>query len=276
MIEVEDALLAKRIVPVLLLAVFWCWESWRPFFGGQTGRFRHAFYNLAIAVFNTVVLGLMFGALIAAVAEWTTGNKLGLLNSLALPQTARFVLALVLLDFWMYVWHRANHAIPLLWRFHRMHHTDPNMDVTTATRFHLGEHLGSSLLRLGLIPLLGWEIWNLVIYDILVIAATQFHHANIGLGRFDRPLRWIIVTPNMHKLHHSNQRRETDSNFSVVLSVWDKLAGSFRMRADVKSIVFGLKEFPEPAWQTLWGMLRTPFVNRQRSTPEDRAAENAS
>jgi sterol desaturase/sphingolipid hydroxylase (fatty acid hydroxylase superfamily) len=170
--------------------------------------------------------------------------------------------AVLLLDVWMYVWHRANHTVPLLWRFHRMHHSDERMDVTTATRFHLGEHVGSSLLRLGLIPLLGFEIWQLLIYDTLVVAVTMLHHANVSLGPCDYWLRWLIVTPDMHKVHHSRWQPETDSNYSTVFSIWDRMAGTFRTRPEPKTISFGLEEFSGPLWQTFWGMLRTPFVKK--------------
>jgi sterol desaturase/sphingolipid hydroxylase (fatty acid hydroxylase superfamily) len=261
----------KLVVPVVLLALFWCWETWRPFFGQPQGRWRHAGYNLAIALFNTVILGLAFGVITATVAGWTEANRYGLLPTLGLAGPARFALALVLLDGWMYVWHRANHTIPFLWRFHRMHHSDRHMDVTTATRFHLGEHIGAAVLRLGLIPLLGFELWNLVVYDTLVIAVTQFHHADISLGRWDRWLRLLIVTPDMHKVHHSDWRPETDSNYSTVLSTWDRLAGTFRRRADPKTLVFGLREFTDPGWQSWWGMMKTPFVDpakpQRRSVP---------
>ncbi len=255
----DYAILAKRVVPVILL-LFWCWETWRPFFGQRPSRVRHAVRNLAIAVFNTIILGAVFVSVAVIVAEWTDQNDYGLLHFIGLAWPVRFVLALLLLDGWMYFWHRANHAVPLLWRFHRMHHSDRHMDVTTATRFHLGEHVGASVQRLGLIPLLGFEVWNLIIYDTLVIAVTQFHHADISLGRWDRWLRLFIVTPDMHKVHHSDLRDETDSNYSTVLSVWDRLLGSFRMRSDPKTLVFGLKEYTAPAWQGLWGMFKTPFV----------------
>jgi sterol desaturase/sphingolipid hydroxylase (fatty acid hydroxylase superfamily) len=263
-LPVEYFTLAKRAAPVLLLAVFWCWETWRPFFGHRESRFRHAGHNLAIALFNTVILGLAFGYVTATVAEWAEANQLGLLNYLGLAGPIRFAVALVLLDGWLYIWHRANHAIPLLWRFHRMHHSDRDMDVTTATRFHLGEHVGSAVLRLGLIPLLGFEVWNLVVYDTLVIAITQFHHADISIGRWDRWLRLLIVTPDMHKVHHSDWRQESDSNYSTVLSVWDRLAATFHMRSDPKTLVFGLDEFAAPGWQSWWGMMKTPFVNPSR------------
>lgn len=260
-VPLHDLHSIKLAVPVLLLALFWCWETWRPFFGQRAGRLRHAGHNLAIALFNTVILGLVFGFVTTAVARWAEQNRFGLLNAIGISGTLRFVLALVLLDGWMYVWHRANHTIPLLWRFHRMHHSDRHMDVTTATRFHLGELGGAAVLRLGLIPLLGFEVWNLVVYDILVVACTQFHHADVSIGRWDRWLRLFLVTPHVHKVHHSDWRPETDSNFATVLSLWDRLAGSFRMRPDPKTLVFGLNEFTDPGWQSWWGMIRTPFVN---------------
>jgi sterol desaturase/sphingolipid hydroxylase (fatty acid hydroxylase superfamily) len=269
-VPLDDLHYVKLAVPVVLLALFWCWETWRPFFGNREDRLRHAGHNLAIALFNTVILGLGFGFVTATVAGWTEQNQYGLLNSLGLAGPVRFGLALVLLDGWMYVWHRANHSIPLLWRFHRMHHSDPHMDVTTATRFHLGEHVGAAVLRLGLIPLLGFEVWQLVVYDTLVIAITQFHHADISIGRWDRWLRWVIVTPCMHKVHHSDWRPETDSNYSTVLSIWDRLFGSFQMRSDPKTLVFGLNEYTDPGWQTAWGMLKTPFVDPRSDSDEYR------
>jgi sterol desaturase/sphingolipid hydroxylase (fatty acid hydroxylase superfamily) len=190
-------------------------------------------------VFNTVILGLVFGSVTMMVAGWTEQNQFGLLNNIGIAGAFRFVVALVLLDGWMCVWHRANHTIPFLWRFHRMHHSDRHMDVTTATRFHLGEHVGSSVLKLGLIPLLGFEVWNLVVYDTLVIAVTQFHHADISLGRWDRWLRWFIVMPDMHKIHHSDWRAETDSNYSTLLSVWDRLARSSECGTTPKALCSG-------------------------------------
>jgi sterol desaturase/sphingolipid hydroxylase (fatty acid hydroxylase superfamily) len=141
-----------------------------------------------------------------------------------------------------------------------MHHSDPHVEVTTATRFHLGEHIGAAVLRLALVPLFGFEVWILVAYDTLVIAVTQFDHADIAIGRWHRRLRWLVVTPHMHKVHHSDRRSETDSNYSRVLSVWDRVFGSFRIRSDPRTLVFGLSEFPDPRWQTWCGMMKTPFV----------------
>ncbi len=259
---------ARRTLPVLLLAYFWCWETWHPFLGQREGRLPHAARNLGIALFNSAFLALSFGIVTVWVGQWTEDNQCGLLHALALARPARLGLALLLIDASMYLWHRANHSVPLLWRFHRMHHSDPHMDVTTATRFHLGEHLGSSVLRLGLIPVLGLEVWDIVLYDTLAVAATQFHHADVSIGRWDRWLRVFIVTPDMHKVHHSDWRPETDSNYSTVLSVWDRLARTLRTRTDAKGVVYGLKEFRDPGWQSVWGLWKTPFSNPEGASAQ--------
>jgi sterol desaturase/sphingolipid hydroxylase (fatty acid hydroxylase superfamily) len=260
------------LTAVALLVLFWCWETFRPHHG-SADRWRHAGRNLAFAVVNTVVLAVAFGSATVFVAEWAEGRRFGLLHSFDLGGPVRLLFGLVLLDGWMYVWHWANHAVPILWRFHRVHHSDAHMDVTTATRFHLGEHVGAASLRLVLIPLLGIELWTLVLYDTLVLAVTQLHHADISLGRWDRWLRWLIVTPDIHKVHHSDERDETDSNYSTVLSVWDRLAGTLRLRADPRTIRYGLPEFADPSWQSWWRMWKMPFVGR---APEDRMVATAS
>lgn len=245
---------------VVCLAALWSWETLHPFFLRSRGRLRHAMHNLAIAIFNTVLMGLLFGSATVLVAQWTVQNGYGLLHLRELPSALQLVLAVALLDAWLYAWHRANHRFPLLWRFHRTHHADNEMDVTTATRFHFGEHLGASVLRIGLIPLLGFELWHLLIFETLVVGMTMFHHANISLGRWDAPLRCLIVTPFMHKVHHSRWRPETDSNYSILFSFWDRLFQSFRMREDCSTIELGLDDFNDPRWQTFGGMLTTPFI----------------
>lgn len=264
---IPDSLLwAKKVVPVVLLALLWCWETWRPFFRHHQ-RGRHAARNLGLAVVNTVVIGLMFGTVTLLVTEGTATHGLGLLNLLVLADPWQFLLALMLLDAWMYLWHRANHLLPFLWRFHRVHHSDTQMDVTTATRFHTGELFLSAGLRLGLIPLLGLDLWHLVAYDTLVLAVIQFHHADISLGVLDRWLNLLIVTPNMHKVHHSDERPEMDSNFATIFSFWDRLAGTFRRRSDLRSLRFGLPEFAAPVWQTWWRLWAIPFISAEPTAP---------
>lgn len=250
----------KPALAATFLVALWTWETFFPLIVGRRCRWRHGRRNVTIALLNTLVLALVFGAATVGVAVWAAERQVGLLNWFTVPWPWRLLAAVLLLDGWLYAWHRLNHRVPLLWRFHRMHHADADMDVTTATRFHLGEHLGAATLRLGLIPLFGVNVVEIVIYEVLVVVVTMFHHANISLGRFDRPLRWLIVTPRMHQLHHSRCRTETDSNYSTLFSLWDRLFRTFRMRPRNEPIELGLDEFDDGQWQTVMGMLRTPFT----------------
>ncbi|MDX1531724.1 MAG: sterol desaturase family protein [Rhodothermales bacterium] len=164
-------------------------------------------------------------------------------------------------DVWTYAWHRINHRVPFLWRFHRVHHADAEMDVTTASRFHVGELALSSALRIPLIVLVGVYAWELLLYETLMFAVVQFHHANVGLpARLDRALRAVIVTPAMHKVHHSRLQPETDSNYSSLFSWWDRLFRSFRLRERPEEIRFGLDAFDGEAHRTLGGLLRMPLA----------------
>lgn len=258
----------KAAATVAAFVLLWSWESFWPLAADRPHRWRHAGRNVVVAVFNTVLLGVLFGAATVAMTLWAAEHRYGLLHQFDLAWPVRLLPAILLLDAWLYVWHRLNHAVPLLWRFHRMHHADPEMDVTTATRFHPGEHVASATLRLGLIPLFGVTMAEILVYDTLVVAVTMFHHANITLGPADRPLRWLVVTPRMHQIHHSRWRPETNSNYSVVLSLWDRLGRTFRMRTGPQPVELGLDEFEDDRWQTIAGMLRTPLANERPVTPE--------
>ncbi|MDA0833811.1 MAG: sterol desaturase family protein [Planctomycetota bacterium] len=256
---------ARLLVPLLTLIVLWCWEFWRPFFDQRDKKIRHDLRNLFIGFMNASLLAFTLGLITIVIAELVDRNGWGLLAQFTLADTVRWLPALVLLDGWMYLWHRANHRVPFLWRFHRMHHSDLQMDATTAIRFHLGEVGLSAALRCIVIPVLGITVWELVCYEILMQIVVQFHHANISIGRFDRWLRLLIVTPDMHKMHHSRLQTETDSNYSSVFSFWDRLAGTWTMRPETRSIEFGLAEFSDEASQTIGGMLKTPLWPGKRS-----------
>jgi len=244
-------------------AFFWAWESLAPFFQ-QAHRTRHAGRNFAIAGLNVLAGVLLFAGLTSAAAAYGRQASFGLFNQLALGETGQAAATVLALDVWNYWWHRANHQIPLLWRFHRMHHSDPQMDVTTATRFHLGEVAIATMLRAVLIVALGASLAGIVLFDLLVLLSTQFHHANISLGRWDRILRAAIVTPDMHKIHHSERREETDSNYTSLLSAWDRLFQTFRRSQTIDRIRFGVRGFELEEQQTIAGLLRTP-LDRQKS-----------
>jgi sterol desaturase/sphingolipid hydroxylase (fatty acid hydroxylase superfamily) len=164
----------------------------------------------------------------------------------------------------MYWWHRMNHRVPFLWRFHRVHHADARMDVSTALRFHPGEIVLSAALRLVVTAAIGAELWQMALYEAIATPIVAFHHSNINLPRrVDDALRWLLVTPWMHWVHHSRLRAETNSNYASVLSVWDRIFGSYRLRPDPDAIEFGLVEFPETERnERVVGMLRMPRMPR--------------
>jgi sterol desaturase/sphingolipid hydroxylase (fatty acid hydroxylase superfamily) len=258
---------------VVLLALLLAWESLAPFFAFFAGRgaerVRHGLKNVVLGVLNSLLTGLGFAALWLTTAHWAQAHEFGLLNWLKLPSWSRIAVAFLLFDAWMYWWHRMNHRIPFLWRFHRTHHSDPKMDVTTATRFHIGEIALSSVLRVPVIALLGLQLWQLALYEMAMFTVVQFHHANIALPAWlDRALRSIIVTPFMHKVHHSRWQPETDSNYSSLFSFWDRLFHSFRLREDPHTLQFGLQEFDGAENHTMTGLLATPLRQVKRSTTQ--------
>lgn len=243
------------------------WESVHPFFdffrGHARERVGHDVRNLLVGLLNAGMVALLFSGLWLFAAAWAETSGVGVLNWLSIPHPWHLLGGVLLLDLWTYFWHWLNHKVPFFWRFHRLHHSDPRMDVTTANRFHLGEIFFSSLFRIPLIVLFGVYFWELVLYETLLFAVVQFHHANIGVSeRLDRFLRIFIVTPTMHKVHHSNWQPETDSNYTSLLSVWDRIFRTFRLNPDPHTIQFGLKEFTADKHHTLAGLMKTPLADR--------------
>lgn len=248
---------------IFFLALIYFLEGAFPLFAGRTSRHRHAAVNLGFGLINAALVSLLLSSAMVAAVRWAEASGFGLLRRIELPAPLEWALALAAFDAWMYAWHRANHELPFLWRFHRVHHTDREMDCTTALRFHAGEIALSWLARLAVLPLLGMSLPQLAVYELLLQPVILFHHSNIALPEaWDRALRALIVTPNMHRVHHSQIKTETNSNYSSVLSVWDRLLKSLRLRADVLAIRYGIPEFPEPEWQRLPMMIKTPFARR--------------
>ena len=261
----ETTQAAAALIGLVLLLLL---EGAHPFFElfrERRERGRHLIRNLVLGAVNSVLVAVVFAGLWVAAAEFGEARDLGLLRQLELPVWAHVLGAVLLLDLWTYTWHRMNHRIPFLWRFHRVHHSDAQMDVTTASRFHTGEIVLSSLLRIPLIVALGVTAWQLVLYETLMFAVVQFHHANVALPpRVEAIVNKVIVTPAMHKVHHSRWQPETDSNYSAFLSVWDRLFRSFRRREALHEVELGLAEFDDDSYQSVAGMLRTPLASVQK------------
>ncbi len=249
---------------LILLVFFLAWESFAPFFDWfrhkPKERTLHGLKNITLGLLNTVVIVVVFVRLWMAATNWAAEHDIGIMNWLGAYGWRRTLLTVLLLDGWTWCWHWLNHQVPLFWWFHRTHHTELQMDVTSANRFHLGEIVGSSLLRIPLFILLGVHLRDLLVYETLLFAVVQFHHANIRLPwAIESWLRWLIVTPNMHRVHHSQDRAESDANFASLLSIWDVMFNTWAWRKNPHEIQYGVVGCEGEEKHTLKGLLRTPF-----------------
>ena len=253
--------LIRLTVFLALFALFAGLETLAPKRARVQGRGRRWFTNLSMTVLNTLALralsvALPFLAVGAAVDAWSQGW--GALNDVAWPLWVEVLLAILVLDFAIWVQHWATHRVPLFWRFHRMHHADRDMDVTTALRFHPVEILASMALKIGLVYALGPQAVAVVLFEILLNGTALFNHANLRLPLWlDRVVRQVLVTPDMHRVHHSVLRDEHDSNYGFALSLWDRIFRTYRAQpvGGHDAMVVGLQwqdEKPARLGWSLW------------------------
>lgn len=266
-------------IALAFLGAFLIWETAAPFFPffkkNAAARTWHGVRNALLGLLNVLLIAGLFLGLWFQAAQWAGRHQWGLLFWLGIEGWPRALLALVLLDLAFYFWHRCNHETPFLWRFHRTHHSDARVDVTTASRFHLGEVFFESWLKMGLIVLFGLRLEELFLYHLAAFAVSQFHHANIVLTEpLDRALRVLLSTPSMHKVHHSSWQPETDSNYSALFSVWDRLFGTFRLAPNLRALNFGLEDYRGADEDNLGALLQTPWRNSARGRTS--AAERAT
>ncbi|MEO6461639.1 MAG: sterol desaturase family protein [Candidatus Eisenbacteria bacterium] len=250
---VGGALLA--VVFAILLII----ESLAPLRQRVVARLRSLRTNLAVAAIGTVALRLLLVPVVLAVATLAEQHDFGLLRLVALPGAVEILAGFVLFDYTIYLWHRATHGVPFLWRFHRVHHSDLDLDVSTAFRFHAGELVLSIPVRAAQVALLGLSPALALAYEIAFELATEFHHSNWRLPfGLERRLHWGLVTPRMHGLHHSIVERETNANWGVVFAWWDRLHGTLRLGVPQNEVVIGLPAHRDPAL-SLGALLALPF-----------------
>lgn len=217
--------------------------------------------NLPLSILNGVLYHILFAGSITMLLVATGRNENGLLHLVSMPWALQVTLGVLLLDFSIYLWHLLNHVVPLLWRFHRVHHSDMNMDVSTANRFHFGEILLSGLVRLAVIHLFGIPLLSYLLFEMLVNLSIQFHHSSIRVNhRFQRFWALLLVPPFLHRIHHSVKIRERDANYGVILSVWDRLLGTLVTDVDQESIVIGIGSHRDFEKLGFWRMLAMPFT----------------
>ncbi|MEW6324969.1 MAG: sterol desaturase family protein [Nitrospirota bacterium] len=253
-----------------IFAVMAAWEAVAPRRPLSTSKPKRWFANIAVVVLNTVAIRLVFSMTAVGAAVVAARNGWGVLNLLDWPAWLAMIIAVITFDFLLYLQHVVFHAIPILWRFHMMHHADLDVDVTTGARFHPIEIVLSMGIKLAAVALIGPPPWALLIFEVLLNATSMFNHSNVWMPEgLDRLLRWAVVTPDMHRIHHSVIRRETNSNFGFNLPWWDRLLGTYRHDPEKgqTGMTLGLDQFRNPARLTLPWMLALPFVGETGNYP---------
>lgn len=262
-----------------IFALFAIWEFAAPLRPLTTPKPQRWFSNLTIVILNTLVVRLFFSTTVVGFAVIVSQNGWGFLNLLGWPNWLAGIAAVVALDFILYLQHVMFHAVPFLWRFHMMHHADLDVDVTTGTRFHLVEIVVSMIIKLAAVALIGASPRAVITFEILLNATSMFNHGNVRMpGGLDRILRWMIVTPDMHRVHHSVIREETNSNFGFNLPWWDRLLGTYRPAPEKgqTGMTLGLNQFRDPSHLTLPWMLVLPFVGETGSYALSSGGRNAA
>jgi sterol desaturase/sphingolipid hydroxylase (fatty acid hydroxylase superfamily) len=242
------------------------------------GRGRRWPSNIGVVALDTLLVRLLFPVTAVGVALLTEARGWGLFAALDVPTWASIVLGVVLLDLAIYLQHVLFHAVPALWRLHRMHHADLEFDVTTGTRFHPIEILLSMGIKLGVVAALGVPAVAVLIFEVLLNATSMFNHANVRIPKnADRLLRWLVVTPDMHRVHHSIVQRETNSNFGFNLPWWDRLFGTYRDQpaAGHERMTIGIEQFRDARELRLDRMLIQPFRDHVGPYPIGRGDENS-
>ena len=222
--------------------------------------------NLVLVVMNSLILRLLFPAAAIGMASFASEQGWGVFNYYEVSFPVAVIASVVIMDAMIYLQHVMVHAVPMLWRLHRVHHADPDFDVTTGARFHPLEIILSMLIKFAVIIVLGPPVMAVFIFEVLLNATAMFNHSNIRLNTsFDKYLRLLVVTPDMHRVHHSVEADETNSNFGFNLPWWDRLFGTYRAqpRAGHKDMTIGIHGFNQPK-QVTWlsGILTLPFIGK--------------
>jgi sterol desaturase/sphingolipid hydroxylase (fatty acid hydroxylase superfamily) len=253
-----------------ILALMALWELLAPRRRQAVGRAPRWPGNLGIVVLDSVLVRIVFPTTAVGVALMAEARGWGLLHASDMPIWSAVPAGVILLDLAIYLQHVLFHAVPVLWRLHRMHHADLELDATTGVRFHPFEILLSMVIKLAVVAALGAPAAAVLVFEVLLNATSMFNHGNVRLpARFDRVMRWIVVTPDMHRVHHSVVPRETNSNFGFNLAWWDRLFGTYLAKpaAGHEGMTIGLDQFRDPRELRLDRMLVQPFRGDDRTYP---------
>jgi sterol desaturase/sphingolipid hydroxylase (fatty acid hydroxylase superfamily) len=243
------------------------WENTVPRRSLKASKSTRWFNNLSITFLSSLAVKLVFPITATGVALTARNAGFGILNIMGTSSIPGGFIAIIALDLVIYAQHRLFHKMPIFWRLHRMHHTDLDIDVTTGSRFHPIEILLSMLLKMAAIVLIGAPAWSVLAFEVLLNATSMFNHSNVFLNPgIDRVVRLFVVTPDMHRVHHSVIIQETNSNYGFNLPWWDRLFGSYRdqpLRGH-EAMIIGLANYRDPKYLTLPWMLVIPFLKTER------------
>lgn len=253
---------------ILVLMAFW--ERLAPRRHLNTSKSLRWYSNLGLVFIDTLALRLLLPVQAVGMALFVENHGWGILNNIALPFWMAVVIGVVGLDLVIYLQHTIFHFIPAFWRLHQVHHTDLDFDVTTGIRFHPIEILLSMGIKMATVVFLGPSAIAVILFEILLNATSMFNHGNVRLpGPIDRVLRLVVVTPEMHRVHHSVLIRETNSNFGFNLPWWDRLLGTYRAQPEAghEGMNIGLSQFRDPKSLTLPWLLILPFIRKTSRNP---------
>ncbi len=232
-----------------------------PYRSSTVSKTKRWVTNITLTIFNTLILNALYSFMIIATLSYATANRTGVLYLHDLPYWVRVTATILFMDFMLYIWHLLNHEMPLLWRFHRVHHSDLNMDVSTATRFHIGELFISLILKTSFIFFLGADILSLVIFESVLLLTAQFQHSSLKVPVWFETIYWFLfVPPSMHRIHHSVIIKERNTNYGTIFSIWDRIFGTLLARINQKRICIGVGAYPKPENLKLHRLLIMPFT----------------
>lgn len=252
------------------------WELLVPYRMLTTSKPRRWLYNLSMVSLNSILLRVIFPAAAVGMALTAAERHWGLFNNVGMPVWLSIVASVIILDFVIYLQHVVFHAVPTLWRLHMVHHTDLDIDVSTGNRFHPVEIILSMLIKIAAVSVIGPPVVAVIIFEVLLNATSMFNHSNIRLSSgIDRLLRLFVVTPDMHRVHHSVIKRETNSNYGFNLPWWDRLFGTYRDQPEKGHLdmAIGLEQYRDERELTFPGLILLPVTGRLGAYPINHSDE---
>jgi len=257
-IEVNE--LSRPLIGAAVFLLLFALERFFPLRKSTRSLIARLVVNLAISAVMFLTAVTLVRPAVHWALRWSADQPFGLVHVVSLPAWAEFAVSFLLMDLAWYYWHLANHRVPLLWRFHNVHHIDADLDVSTAFRFHFGEIAFSSVFNLVQVSLIGLSGWAFTAYQLAFLAEVLFHHSNLRLPiRFERLLSKIIVTPRMHGIHHSQVHRENNSNFGTVFTWWDRLHRTLGLNIPQSRVVVGIPAYSFAEDNHVGNALLMPF-----------------